>query len=109
MTLENPLLLLAEYLRPHNKEIALAMVATLLVIFGDTINDLVRMLVKKQHILFRLGVFIALCTFGYGALSVWLTPMLAKFLAGLSAVSYVLVIAGGFIAVGILAERYNKS
>jgi hypothetical protein len=35
--------------------------------------------------------------------------MLAKFLAGLSAVSYVLVIAGGFIAVGILAERYNKS
>lgn len=109
MSLDHPILSLAEYMRPHNKEIALAMVATLLVIFGDTINDVVRMLVKGHHILLRIGVFVALCTFGYGALSVWLTPVLDQFLLTLAPTAYIAVIVGGFFMVGLLAERYNKS
>ncbi|MBQ0781414.1 MAG: DUF3392 family protein, partial [Thalassolituus oleivorans] len=39
---------LANLIRPHTADIALAMVATLLVIFGDHINDAVRRLVKGQ-------------------------------------------------------------
>jgi len=44
---QQPIIWLAENMRPHNKEIALAMVATLLVIFGDVINGTLRRLVSK--------------------------------------------------------------
>ena len=99
---------LTNLIRPHTADIALAMVATLLVIFGDHINDAVRRLVKGQPIWARVGVFIALCTFGYGALSVWLTPILKSYLQTLSAGEYLAIVVGGFLLVGILAERHQK-
>ena len=99
---------IASMIRPHTADIAMAMVATLLVIFGDHINDAVRRLVKGRPIWARVGVFIALCTFGYGALSVWLTPMLKSYLQTLSAGEYLVVVVGGFLLVGILAERHQK-
>jgi len=106
---QQPILWLAELMRPHNKEIALAMVATLLVIFGDVINGALRRLVRKQAIWLRIGAFIALCAFGYGALSVWLTPLLASFLLNLSSFVYVMTVVFSFLCVGILAERFQKS
>lgn len=99
---------LASYVRPHTDDIALALVATLLVIFGDTINDLVRKIVRQQPMWIRVGVFIALCTFGYGALSVWLTPLLDSYLRTLSSGIFLGVVAGSFVAVGVLAERYHS-
>lgn len=105
MTLINQL---AAWVRPHTDDIALALVATLLVIFGDTINDLVRKLVRPQPVLIRVGVFIALCAFGYGMLSVWLTPLLESYLRTLSAAMFLSVVVGAFVLVGILAERYNS-
>lgn len=99
---------IAAYVRPHIDDIALALVATLLVIFGDTINDLVRRMVRGQPVWLRVGVFIALCTFGYGMLSVWLTPVLESYLRTLSAGVFLGVVVGAFVLVGILAERYNS-
>lgn len=84
------------------------MIATLLVVFGNNINRAVRGLVVRQHFLVRITVFILLCTFGYGALTVWLTPVLAGFLISLKAIYYVPLVAGGFIALGLLAEGYHK-
>lgn len=98
----------AGYIRPHTDDIALALVATLLVIFGDTINDLLRKMVRGQPVWLRVGAFIALCTFGYGAMSVWLTPMLDSYLRTLSSGMFLLLVAGAFILVGILAERYHS-
>lgn len=106
---QQPIVWLAEVMRPHNKEIALAMVATLLVIFGDVINGTLRRLVKSQPIWFRVSAFIALCAFGYGALSVWLTPILSRFLLSQSAVAYVAIVVMSFLVVGVLAERFQKS
>lgn len=99
---------LASHVRPHTDDIALALIATLLVIFGDTINDLVRKLVRSQPMWIRVGVFIALCTFGYGALSVWLTPVLDSYLRTLSAGMFLSVVIGSFVAVGFMAERYHS-
>ncbi|WP_430460870.1 DUF3392 family protein [Thalassolituus sp. LLYu03] len=96
------------YVRPHTDDIALALIATLLVIFGDTINDLARHLVRRQPVWLRVLVFIALCTFGYGMLSVWLTPLLESYLRTLSAGVFLLVVGGAFVLVGILAERYHS-
>ena len=106
---QQPIIWLAELMRPHNKEIALAMVATLLVIFGDVINRTLRRLVSKQPIWFRVSAFIALCAFGYGALSVWLTPLLSRFLLAQSSVVYVTTVITSFLIVGILAERFQKT
>ncbi|MCD8522298.1 MAG: DUF3392 domain-containing protein [Saccharospirillaceae bacterium] len=99
---------LASHVRPHTDDIALALVATLLVIFGDTINDLVRKIVRPQPMWIRVGVFIALCTFGYGALSVWLTPILDSYLRTLPSGIFLGVVTGSFVAVGVLAERYHS-
>jgi len=106
---QQPIIWLAEIMRPHNKEIALAMIATLLVIFGDVINRTLRHIVRKQPVWLRIGAFIALCAFGYGALSVWLTPILASFLLSQSATVYVATIVLSFLCVGIMAERFQKS
>ena len=99
---------LAEQLRPYSGQIALALVATSLVLYGDAINRWVRKLVRRQMVLVRVTVFIALCTFGYGALTIWLTPWLSSWLVGLSALHFVLAVTGGFILIGILAERYHS-
>lgn len=106
---QQPIIWMAENMRPHNKEIALAMVATLLVIFGDFINGMLRRLVSKQPIWLRVSAFIALCAFGYGALSVWLTPILSNFLQHQSSLAYVLTVICSFLVVGVLAERFQKS
>lgn len=106
---QQPIMFLADIMRPHNREIALAMVATLLVIFGDLINGMLRRFVRKQPAWLRVLAFIALCAFGYGALSVWLTPLLSNFLAAQGSTAYVAMVVISFLIVGILAERFQKS
>ncbi|MFK4753030.1 MULTISPECIES: DUF3392 family protein [Oceanospirillaceae] len=102
------LISLSGWLRPYNDEIALAIIATLLVVFGDSINRTVRKLVRQYWVGFRVLIFVALCTFGYGTLTVWLVPLLARVLIGLSAPVYVASVVGSFLVLGILAERYHK-
>ncbi len=106
---QQPIIWLAEVMRPYNSEIALAMVATLLVIFGDHINRGLKHLVRKQPIWLRVGAFIGLCSMGYGALSIWLTPILSNFLQQQGSLAYVVTVVGSFLTVGILAERFQKS
>ncbi len=53
--------------RPYVRDIALAMVATCLVVFGDDLNRLVRRQISSLHFIWRTLIFIALCAFGYGA------------------------------------------
>ena len=100
---------IAGYIRPHVDDIALALVATLLVIFGDTINGFVRKLVRKQLFVVRIAALIALCAFGYGAITVWVSPMLESVLRQLDSVELVVAVFGSFLAIGILAERYHKA
>jgi hypothetical protein len=99
---------IAACIRPYNNDIALAIVATLLVIYGDAINGFVRRLVRKRAVVIRVGVFIGLCTFGYGALTVWVVPQIARLLARLSTDMYLLVIAAAFMLLGVMAERFNR-
>ena len=95
-------------LRPHIDDIAVAMIATALVIFGDHINELLRFLVKRQPLWLRLVAFIALCTLGYGAIAVWLTPVLESFLRGLPGWQMLLLVTAVFIAIALLAQKQKK-
>jgi hypothetical protein len=93
------------WVRQYILMIAMAQVATLLVIFGDHINAMVRVLVKPYPFMVRVSAFVALCAFGYGALTAFTTPMYAKALAMLGGYLLTPVILVSFVLIGILAER----
>lgn len=99
---------LAVLIRPWTTDIALALIATLLVIYGDAINGVVRRLVRKQPVWIRVAVFVSLCTFGYGTLTVWLVPQVAGFLGSQPDMIYVALVLAGFLLLGVLAERFHR-
>ena len=96
---------LASHIRPYTAEIAVALVATSLIIFGGAINSGVRTMVKTWNVVMRVVVFILLCAVGYGLLTTWLNGLLLGYLRGLSNEMFLLQVAVAFIAVGVMAER----
>lgn len=96
---------LAGHIRPHTAEIAFAIIATTLIIFGGAINGAVRNAVKSWNVALRVLVFILLCALGYGLLSAWLTGLLQGYLRGLNSEMLVLQVSLAFIVLGVLAER----
>ncbi|NRQ41333.1 DUF3392 domain-containing protein [Rheinheimera sp. YQF-2] len=96
------------FFRPYVRDIALAMVATCLVVFGDDVNRFVRRQTAALHFIWRTGIFILLCAFGYGALTIFLTPVVAGQLAKLSNLWLPWISLAIFIALGSLAQRKRQ-
>jgi hypothetical protein len=96
------------WIRSHLFAISMAWVATLFVIFGGDLNRLVKRIFARFHFLVRLAAFILLCSFGYSAATMVAAKLLNHFLAELSLKTLVPVVAGLFMAIGILAERRSK-
>lgn len=94
--------------RPYVRDIALAIVATSLVVFGDVLNRLVREQTAHWHFIWRTLIFIFLCAFGYGALTLLLTPMVAKQLASVTNLWLPWLCLGIFTVLGILAQRKRQ-
>jgi hypothetical protein len=99
---------LSEWMHPHLHGIALAMIATILVIFGNDINRWVRKLVRKYNFIVRLLVFIVVCAAGYGIATVFLTQALAKLLGSIHNHYLPIVVAIIFLALGLTAEERNQ-
>ncbi len=99
---------LGQMFRPYQYQSALAIIATLLVIFGNDINLAIKSLVKRQHFVVRSGVFILVCAFGYGAATVWLTSILAKLLSQIPNLYIVPGIILVFIIMGLYAQRQKQ-
>ncbi len=98
----------AAYLKPYSGQLAVALVATLLVIYGDAINRTVRVFVKPYPFILRISAFVVLCTLGYGALTVWGAGQLKMFMASVPDVYFAPLMFFAFLALGFLAERYHK-
>lgn len=96
------------WFRPHLTFIASALIATILVIYGDRINKAVWALVKGAHFIVRTLVFIALCAFGYGALAVYLVPLLKKLLLLPGSLWLGPVVVLVFVFIGLLAEKQSR-
>jgi len=96
------------FFRPYVRDIALAMVATCLVVFGDDLNRFVRRQIATLHFIWRTGIFIVLCAFGYGAITIFLTPVVAKQLGKLSNLWLPWFCLGIFMALGMLAQRKRQ-
>lgn len=96
---------IGQWFRGYQYQTAMAIVATVLVIFGNDINGAVRKLVAKQHFIVRSITFIVVCAFGYGLLTVWLTQLLSRQLSQVPD-SYVLpIIATIFTVLGVYAQK----
>lgn len=94
--------------RPYIRDIALAMVATCLVVFGDDINRFIRRQISSLHFIWRTGIFILVCAFGYGAITIFLTPIVAGLLVRLTNIELPWVCLAIFIALGMLAQRKRQ-
>jgi len=94
-----------QWFRPYQYQCALAIIATVLVIFGNDINQAIKQGVKKQHFLIRTLVFIFVCAIGYGLMTVWLTELLSAQLAKISNLYIVPIVVGVFIALGMYAQK----
>lgn len=97
----------SQWLYPWLGEVAMAIMATLLVIYGGTINRLVKRQINGMHFIFRTLVFILLCAFGYGALLIFMTPLLGKWLASVGMIYLGPLVVGIFITLGVIAEKKN--
>ncbi|WP_434360452.1 DUF3392 domain-containing protein [Parasalinivibrio latis] len=96
------------FLFQWNSNIAIAMVACLLVVLGSDINRVLRRNLSGQHFIVRTLAFIAVNAFGFGAFIVWASPFLARQLRALPAEWYFTVVVTVFIFVGIWAQRNRQ-
>ena len=89
----------------HLLEISASIIACILVLFGHTVNNIVRRLIYKQHFVIRTAIFIALNAFGYGLIIVTASPYLAKMFASFRPEIMILSIFSCFIFIGVWAQR----
>ena len=94
-----------QWFRVYQYQSAMAIVATLLVIFGNDINLIVKKAVAKQHLLVRCLVFILVCAFGYGLLTIWLTGLLAQQLAKIPSLYVLPTIISIFVLLALYAQK----
>jgi len=96
---------LAQHMNTYLSDIALAIVATCLVVYGGNLNNFIKGLVSKWIFIVRVLSFILMCTFGYGLLTVWLQPILETVLRYIPQPYLPLSIMAIFGVLGVLAER----
>ncbi len=83
----------------------MAVMATLLVIYGDNLNRLVKKQLRDSHFIIRTIIFVLICTFAYGALLIYVTPLLTKLLYSFSMIYLGPFIVAVFISLGLIAEK----
>ena len=106
--MESVLLSLGQWAKPYSYQIALAVVASALVIYGNELNGIIKHMVRKQHFLVRTIVFVTVCFAGYGALTVLLTSFLSRQLVNVPALYFGPLVIGIFLVLGLVAERQKQ-
>jgi hypothetical protein len=96
---------LSRWSRTHLYDISLAIMATLLVLFGPGINARVQRNTSNMNFIFRTLIFVLLCAIGYGLLIVFATPYMAKGLSFFNNFTLAPVLILVFFIIGILADR----
>lgn len=99
---------ITHFLRQHLHDIAVAIIATLLVIFGSDINRSIKGLVKRNHFVVRLAVFVLVCAFGYGLATVFLADLLVSLLRSIPGRFLAVWILLLFVLLGLVAERRRQ-
>ncbi|MBF0675061.1 DUF3392 domain-containing protein [Pseudomonas sp.] len=99
------LVTLSRWSRGHLSEIALTLMATLLVLFGPSLNSWLRRQIGSLNFFLRTLLFMVFCALVYGLGIVFVTPWLVKGLAQLNNYSLAPVLLLAFVMLGIIADR----
>ena len=92
-------------LSPYYTEMSIMLMATILVVYGDIINGHVKRILAPYHFMLRISLFVLLCAFGYGALTLYGAPFLKHVIAYLPWQYQGVGFVAAFMAMGFLAER----
>ena len=98
---------MSEWCREYMMNISLALVATLMFVYGDDINKAIQKKVKIKNFVLRVLLFVMICGFGLGAFIVFSARLISQMLSGLENLWLFPMIVLLFFIVGILAERKN--
>ena len=99
----------AQFLHPYLSQIAMLITVCLIALYANDLNKFIKGIVGRQHFIIRTVLFIVITAFGYGALTLWLTPFIATGLASLKNVWLAPVVSVIFIVLGVVADRKNQS
>ncbi|ELR67134.1 hypothetical protein C942_02642 [Photobacterium marinum] len=94
-----------QFLRPWLTEIATAMIACLLVVFGSDINRILRRHLASTNFVVRTLVFILVNAFGYGFLIVSVSPWIAGKLGLVPSQWLFCIVIVTFVFIGAWAQR----
>ncbi|MBG6308298.1 hypothetical protein CJU18_23330 [Pseudomonas aeruginosa] len=96
---------LSRWSRSHLSDISLAIMATLLVLFGPAINAWVQQRIGSLNFVFRTLLFVLICAVGYGLAMVFVTPWLAKGLGYFNNYTLAPVLLLVFFVIGMIADH----
>ena len=96
---------LSRWSRSHLSDMSLAIMATLLVLFGPAINAWVQQRIGSLNFVFRTLLFVLICAVGYGLAMVFVTPWLAKGLGYFNNYTLAPVLLLVFFVIGMIADR----
>ena len=96
---------ITQWMSPYYTEIALTILATLLVVYGDVLNKHIKRQLKPLHFVFRTLIFVLICAFGYGLLIIFFTPFVKQALLMIPSLYRGMSIVAVFLLLGYLAEH----
>ncbi|GAB3038414.1 DUF3392 domain-containing protein [Bowmanella dokdonensis] len=96
---------LTKLLQPYYMEVAMTLVATLLVVYGDVVNKHLKRMLSPYHFILRTLVFVLICAFGYGAFILFATPFTRQLILLVPSTYQGISIVGTFLLLGYLAEQ----
>jgi membrane protease YdiL (CAAX protease family) len=96
---------LSQWVQPYYTEIALTILATILVVYGDVFNKHIKRMISPYHFVIRTLVFVLICAFGYGLLVVFATPYVKQLIMWVPYLYRGLTVIFVFLLLGYLAEN----
>lgn len=98
----------AGWVNPHMGEIVFAMIASLLIIYGDLITGITKKMTARFNFFVRVTVFVLVAAFGFTLIASFLTPLLADLLSSTGKWVFFAVL-GLFYIIGILAQKRGQA
>jgi hypothetical protein len=104
----NPIIWASQSIRPFLPHVSVAITSSVLAVFGSQINGCFKASIKKRPFIVRVSAFVALVTFGYGALNLFLAHLVSRMLMNTRDLWLAPVVVGVFIGIGVLAEEKRQ-
>jgi hypothetical protein len=103
--MHEPVDFLAGLIRSHIAQVSLGITAVSLMLAGPLINGFVQNATQKLHWLLRYGIFILMCSIGYGFLTHFMLRGLAGWLKYQRSTELLVITAGIYVVLAYFAKK----